>query len=127
MTFARAAALASAALAGAATVLGFAPFGVAALPIVTLAVLFAQWRHAASPRDAAATGFAFGLGLFGAGASWVYVALETFGGMPTAIAIIATSAFVAYLALWPALAGYASAHLAPPGTVARMALAAALW
>ena len=38
--------------------------------------------------SAAATGFAFGLGLFGAGASWVFIALNTFGGMPLPLAAI---------------------------------------
>ena len=33
------------------------------------------------PRIAAGLGFAFGFGLFGAGVSWVYIALNTFGGM----------------------------------------------
>ena len=42
------------------------------------AVADAPTRRAQRPR----IGFAFGLGLFGAGASWVYIALETFGGMP---------------------------------------------
>src|SRR5207244_7872180 len=90
---------------GVLTVVGFAPFGFAHLPVLTLALLFAQWNAAASRRDAAELGFAFGLGLFGAGVSWVYIALETFGDMPTAIAMIATAGFVAYLALWPAIAG----------------------
>ena len=39
-------------------------------------------RRARPPR----LGFAFGLGLFGAGASWVFIALETFGGMPAPLA-----------------------------------------
>ena len=127
MTFARAAALASAALAGVATVLGFAPFGVAGLPIVTLAFLFGQWQQAETPRSAAATGYAFGLGLFGAGVSWVYIALERFGGMPAAIAVVATLLFVAYLALWPALVGYASVRFTPARSIARALAAAALW
>ena len=54
----------------------------------------------------------------------MYVALETFGGMPTTIALIGTAAFVAYLALWPALAGYVAVRMTRPGSVAR-ALAAA--
>ena len=70
MTLARALPLAAAAAAGAATVFGFAPFGVAFLPVLTLAVLFALWQTA-TPRAAAAQGFAFGLALFGTGASWV--------------------------------------------------------
>ncbi len=71
-------------LSGIATVFSFAPFGASALPALTLAGLFALWQGAASPRRAFALGFAFGLGLFGAGVSWVSVALSGFGGMPPA-------------------------------------------
>ena len=127
MTTARVLALAMAAAAGVATVVGFAPFGVAHLPTLTLSLLFVLWNGASSPRAAAEAGFAFGLGLFGAGTSWVYIALETFGGMPAAIAIIATAAMVAYLALWPAIAGYAAVRFAPKRSVARVVGAAALW
>jgi apolipoprotein N-acyltransferase len=116
-----------AALAGVATVIGFAPFGIAHLPPLTLAVLFAQWDSAQSRRDAAELGFAFGLGLFGFGVSWVYIALETFGGMPTAIALIATAGFVAYLALWPAIAGYLAVRFTAQHSVTRMLAAASLW
>jgi len=123
MKCSRALALAAAALAGAGTVAGFAPFGLPAVPVLTLSLLFAGWQRAA-PRAAAGLGFAFGLGLFAAGASWVYVALETFGGMPTAIAALGTAGFVAYLALWPALAGYVAVRLTRSDSVAR-ALAAA--
>ncbi len=126
MTFARALPLAAAASAGAVTVFGFAPFGLAPLPVLTLAVLFALW-HDATPRDAAARGFAFGLALFAAGASWVYIALENFGGMPTAVALIGTGCFVAYLALWPALAGYVATRFTAPASVARALAAAAAW
>jgi apolipoprotein N-acyltransferase len=67
---------------GAASVLGFAPFGFAPVPVLALAALFALFDHCASPAAAARLGFAFGLGLFGIGVSWVYIALSTFGGMP---------------------------------------------
>ncbi len=118
MTRARALALAAAALAGAGTVAGFAPFGLPAVPVLTLSLLVALWQRSPA-RAAAGLGFAFGLGLFAVGASWVYVALETFGGMPTAIAVIGTAGFVAYLALWPALAGYVAVRLTRPDSVAR--------
>jgi apolipoprotein N-acyltransferase len=126
MTLARALPLAAAAVAGAATVFGFAPFGVAFLPVLTLAVLFALWQTA-TPRAAAAQGFAFGLALFGTGASWVYIALETFGGTPTVVALLGTAVFVVLLALWPALAGYIAARATPPASVARTLVAAGAW
>ena len=114
-------------LLGAATVLGFAPFGFSALPVLTLSLLFALWRRAASPRVAAWLGFAFGLGLFGTGVSWLYLALAMFGGMAGLLAALATALFCAYLALFPALAGWATARLAGIGAPERLAAAAAFW
>ena len=115
MTTARALTWALAAAVGALSVLGYAPFGVPTLPLAALAVLFALWNAAPTPRGAAALGFAFGIGVFGAGVSWVFIALSGFGEMPPILAGLATVAFVAYLALWPALAGWLVARLARPG------------
>jgi apolipoprotein N-acyltransferase len=114
-------------LLGAATVLGFAPFGLSPLPVLTLAALFALWCRAASARAAAGLGFAFGLGLFGGGFSWIYVALATFGGMPAPLAALATLMLCTYLALFPAVTGWLCARLARPGSGERLALAAACW
>ena len=80
--FSRPQALAFAALAGAATVLGFAPFYLFPLPVATLALLIVLWQRAPSRRNAALIGFSFGLGYFLAGVSWVYVSLHDFGAMP---------------------------------------------
>jgi apolipoprotein N-acyltransferase len=93
-------------LAGAATVFGFAPFDLFPLPFVTLGVLFALWRRSDTPRDAALFGFAWGMGCFLAGVSWVYVSLHDVGGMALPLAAIATLLFCALLAMFPALAGY---------------------
>jgi apolipoprotein N-acyltransferase len=95
---------------GAVCVFGFAPFGVFALPVLALAILFALWQVAATPRMAAQRGFFFGLGLFSAGVSWIYVSLHDFGEMPMVLAIGATLIFAAFLALFTALAGYAQAR-----------------
>jgi apolipoprotein N-acyltransferase len=124
MTLARALPLLAAAAAGACTVFAFAPFGVSGVALATLTVLFRQWQHAVSPRDAALLGFAFGAGLFGAGASWLYIAIETFGGMPPWLAFICIAVLVAYLAAWPAAAGFVAARLARGGSLARLAIAA---
>ena len=84
-------ALLLAAVAGAATV-----FGVRAIRADGAAAAHAgrccssRWRDA-TPRQAAWLGFAFGLGLFGAGVSWVSIALHTFGGMPAVLAAIGTA------------------------------------
>jgi len=99
-------------LLGAASVLGFAPFGIFPLPVLALAWLFRLWRQAGTPRGAAWLGFCYGLGGFLAGVSWVYVSLADVGGMAAPLAVVATLLFCAYLALFPALAGYFSHRLA---------------
>jgi apolipoprotein N-acyltransferase len=114
-------------LLGAATVFGFSPFGASLLPGLTLAGVFALWQRASSPGRAFALGLAFGLGLFGAGVSWVYVALNTFGDMPTLLAALGTAGFCVYLALFPALAGWVTARTTAPNSIARLMVAAAAW
>lgn len=112
---------------GAATVFGFAPFELFPLPLVSLAVLFELWRRADMPRRAAMLGFAWGLGCFLAGVSWVYVSLHDVGGMAMPIAIAATLAFCAVLALFPALAGYVFGRWRSGRPWADALLAAGAW
>jgi apolipoprotein N-acyltransferase len=114
-------------IAGACTVFAFAPFHVTLLTPISLALLFTLWLHARSPRDAGWTGFAYGLGMFGVGVSWVYVALENFGGMPAPVAVASTAGFVAYLALWPAVAGWVAVRFTPAASTSRLLAAAGAW
>ena len=90
---------------------GFAPFVLFPLPVLALAALFAQWLYAKTARAAFKIGFAFGFGLFGAGTGWIYVALHDYGDMPFLLALPATALFSAFIALFPALAGYASQRI----------------
>ncbi len=99
-------------LAGATAVLGFSPFDNFPAALGALAVLVHLWIDAPSPRAACKVGFCFGLGLYGAGASWVYVSLYRFGGMPLPLAGTATLGWCAFLALFPALAGWLQARIA---------------
>jgi apolipoprotein N-acyltransferase len=92
---------------GVAAVGGFAPFYVFPLAILALALLLALIEQR-GVRDALGIGYAFGLGHFAAGVSWVYVSLHDFGAMPAPAAVGVTLLFCGYLALFPALAaGYA--------------------
>ncbi|HEX3063382.1 MAG TPA: apolipoprotein N-acyltransferase, partial [Usitatibacter sp.] len=93
-------------VAGAVAVAGFAPFYLWPLPIACLAALFALWGRESSPRRAFAAGYAFGLGFFLVGVSWIYVSLHDYGGMPMVLTALAVLIFCAYLALFPALAGW---------------------
>ena len=90
---------------GAASVAGFAPFHLYALPILALAFLFLLWEWSPSARAAAWLGFVFGMGFFLVGTSWIYISLHTFGGMPAALTAVATFLFCCVVALYPALAG----------------------
>jgi len=90
---------------GAASVLGFAPFYFFPLPVATLALLLYLWNQLERRLAAFLVGFAFGMGFFGFGSSWVYVSLHDFGALPVLLAGIATLLFCAILALYPALAG----------------------
>ncbi|HET9403914.1 MAG TPA: apolipoprotein N-acyltransferase [Burkholderiales bacterium] len=112
---------------GAATVAGYAPFYLFPLPVITLAGLFYLWSRAPGPRAAAWIGFAFGLGLFLFGVSWVYVSLHDFGAMPMPLAAAATALFCAFLALFPALVGHASTRFKMSNTFRFGVLAPAAW
>ena len=113
-------------LGGAATVLAFAPFALHPLAFLTFALLVHLWAHA-SPRRCAWLGFWFGLGLFGAGVSWVYVSLHQFGGMPAPLAGFATVGLCAFLALFPAAAGWLQARVPAPDAARAALLIPAAW
>jgi apolipoprotein N-acyltransferase len=113
-------------VAGAATVLAFAPVGLFPVALVTFAVLAHLWSDA-NPRRAFASGYWFGFGLFGAGVSWIYVSLHTFGGMPPALAGLATLLFCAFLALFPAAAGWLQARIPAHPAMRACLLAPAAW
>lgn len=113
-------------LAGAATVLAFAPFELHPLAFLTFALLIHLWMRA-PPRRCAWHGFWFGLGLFGAGVSWVYVSLHQFGGMPAPLAAFATIGFCAFIALFPAMAGWLQARVPASDAVRACLLVPAAW
>lgn len=116
-------------LAGAATVSGFAPFGLFPVPVLALAVLFHLWRQADGPRSASLLGLSWGLGCFLAGVSWVYVSLHDVGGMAMPLAAVATLLFCLVLSLFPALAGWLFARVRRAATAefALVLSAAGLW
>ena len=74
-----------------------------------LAALFLLW-HRQTPRRAALRGALFGLGYFGVGVSWVFVAIHVFGHSHVLLAGLLTALFVAFFALYPLLAGFLAAR-----------------
>ncbi len=75
--------------------LAFAPYQMTMLPLLTLALLAFAVSIAESKGQAAWFGFAYGLGWFATGISWVHVSIATFGGMP----LVASLSIMALLVL----------------------------
>jgi apolipoprotein N-acyltransferase len=114
--------------AGALSVAAYAPLGLFPLALFALTALAALLARADSVRGGFLLGFLWGLGAFGAGVSWLFVALNRYGGMPVPLAGLVILLFCALLALFPALAGAAFVRLRPvAGVFARAALFAASW
>jgi apolipoprotein N-acyltransferase len=109
------------------TVLGFAPFYLFPVPIITLALLFGFCHSSTTPLKAALMGFGFGMGLFSAGVTWIYVSLHDFGAMPMPLAVTALIILCAYLAIFPALSVWILAKLRLTSSISWALVAAALW
>jgi len=116
---------------GAVGVAGFAPLGWFPLNWLSLGGLFALLVAEADgdrrPWHGALIGASHAFGLFLTGVSWIYVSLSVFGGMPAAVAGLATLLFCAVLALFAALAGALFVRLAAADWLRRTLLFAALW
>jgi apolipoprotein N-acyltransferase len=97
-------------LAGALLPLAFAPLSFFPLAVLSPALLFLLWLDV-TPRRALWRGLLFGLGQFGVGVSWVYVAIHDFGYSGVPLAVLLSALFVGVLALFPMLLGYLSARL----------------
>ena len=109
------------------TVSGFAPFYWFPVPLLTLALLFLFWRRCATAAQSVWLGFAYGMGLFGAGVTWLYVSLHDFGAMPPVLAVFALILLCAYLSLYPALCGWLAFHMRAASPYIWMLAVAAAW
>jgi apolipoprotein N-acyltransferase len=107
--------------------LSFAPWNLPWLQVLALAGLVALALRTGSSRTAALLGFAFGMGWFGLGVSWVFISMHSYGGMPVVLAGAATAAFCAYLALYPALAMAVAHRLASGAAVFTLLALPAAW
>ncbi len=98
---------------GALLPLAYAPVSLFPLAILAPAVLFVLWQGA-TPGRAAWRGFLFGLGQFGVGVGWLYIALHEYGGMHGLLAFPLLLMFIAFLAGYPALVGWLQARILTP-------------
>ncbi|REC96639.1 apolipoprotein N-acyltransferase [Kushneria indalinina] len=89
-------------LAGALTTLTFAPFNLWGLGPMALAVFYVVLQKV-SLRQALWRGWLFGVGMFGSGASWVYVSIHDYGNTGGPLAIVLTVLFIIATALFVVL------------------------
>lgn len=85
--------------AGILTALCYSPVDFWWLGPFTIALLYVLLAGTA-PKQAALTGFCFGLGYFGAGVSWVYVSINVYGNAGPILSFLITALFVVVLALF---------------------------
>lgn len=88
--------LLAALLCGASASLAFAPFSLPLFAVLSAAGFWLLIRDV-TPRQALLRGWLFGLGFFGAGTSWVYVSIHTYGNAPVPLAAGLTLLFCAAL------------------------------
>jgi apolipoprotein N-acyltransferase len=105
-------------MAGAVLVLAFAPWQWAWLAPLSLWTLLFLLRDQ-DPRRAFGIGYAFGLGQFGLGVSWVFVSIHQHGNAGLPLALLLTGLLIGFLALFPALVAAGTAWLVgrAPGRV----------
>ena len=92
-------------IAGLVAPLGFAPFHMPGVTILSLAFLFSTLLNCPI-KQGVISGFIFGLGYFGSGVSWVIVSIHDYGQLNYLLAGLATLLFVIYLSFFPALVAY---------------------
>jgi len=86
-------------VAGGLTTLSAAPFALWWLGPIAVALVYVG-IHALTPSQAALRGWCYGVGLFGSGTSWVFVAIHDYGYTGAPLALFLTGLFVAGLALF---------------------------
>ncbi|MBZ2168502.1 apolipoprotein N-acyltransferase [Marinobacter sp. F4216] len=81
----------------------------------------------AAPEKLFQAGWLTGLGLFGSGASWVYISISEYGNTNVPVAVLLTAIFVAGLALFHGLAFWFWGKLARENRVRRLILFPGIW
>lgn len=113
-------------VAGALQTLAYAPFGYWPLGIVSAAAGFFLLKDA-SRKETLFLGWLFGFGIFGSGASWVYVSIHNFGDAGVALAALLTVLYVSFLSLFPVLQFFLYYRFRPSSASLSALLFASSW
>lgn len=111
---------------GALQTLAFAPFYLWPAALISL-VLVLLLCHTGDARTLFRDGWFLGVGLFGSGASWVYVSIHEYGMTAAPLAALMTVLFAFGLALFPAIAFWCWGRLAGRQTGRSLWLFPAIW
>ncbi|MXY57848.1 MAG: apolipoprotein N-acyltransferase [Gammaproteobacteria bacterium] len=98
--------------AGALLPLALAPFAVWPLLLVSAGALFWVLRGTETGKRAFWRGWLYGVGKYGAGASWVYVSIHVYGETAPWLALLLVTVFVGGMALFNGLFGWVFHRLA---------------
>jgi len=112
-------------LAGASTVLAFAPhrlYWVALLALTVLVLLLQRW-----PQRAFGIGWSWGVAAYTSQFYWIYISLHDIAGMPALLAGAMTLLLPMYLALYPGLASWLSVRMHDRPAVRWLLLFPAAW
>lgn len=109
-------------IAGASLVLSLAPFNIFPVAYLAPAILFYLLLLSNRRAQAVKLGWAFGVGLFGTGASWVFQSMHGFAEAPLLLAAFLTFLFVLGLALQIALFGLIASFFGKALTIVRLLL-----
>ncbi|KHD24257.1 apolipoprotein acyltransferase [Vibrio caribbeanicus] len=112
---------------GAITTLAFAPYQLWPLAIISPAILLLL-IHQQSAKRALWIGYAWGLGQFATGISWVHISIDNFGGMPKIASVFLMTLLIGYLAMYSALFTWTLNRFFPQSNRIRLLLLApVLW
>ncbi len=92
-------------IAGAILPLSFAPFELWPIGIISIA-LYALSHHKLTAKQAVWRGWFYGVGMYGAGASWVYVSIHVHGYAPVPLALFLTMLWCGGLAFFISINSY---------------------
>jgi len=119
------------AVAGAATVLAFAPWGWWPIQILALALVFHMVLRAQSIRKSALIGWAYGFGCAICGLYWLFVSMHRYGGMAAWLAALAVLLFAlglgAFAAIALSLGAWLRQRLSSPAVIGALLIFPACW
>jgi len=96
--------------AGLLTLFAFAPYSFYPFAVLGPALLFLLWLDA-TPRQALAEGWSFGIGLLGFGVFWMHISIDQFGNVGTVLAMLITLLFIIAVSGFYGLAGWLGRRL----------------